>query len=39
MMDTMFDIPSSGCKEFSVTLPYAKEKIEKANFVELKKVG
>ena len=39
MMDTMFDIPSSGCKEFRVTLPYAKEKIEKANFVELKKVG
>ena len=29
MMDTMFDIPSSGCKEFRVTLPYAKEKIEK----------
>ena len=39
MMDTMFAIPSSGCKEFRVTLPYAKEKIEKANFVELKKVG
>jgi len=39
MMDTMFDIPSAGCKEFRVTLPYAKEKIEKANFAELKKVG
>ena len=39
MMDTMYEIPSSGCKEFRVTLPYAKEKIEKANFVEVKKVG
>ena len=39
MMDTMFDIPSAGCSEFRVTLPYAKEKIEKANLTELKKVG
>ena len=39
MMDTMYEIPSSGDKEFRVTLPYAKKKIEKANFVGLKKVG
>ena len=39
MMDTMFDIPSTDRREFCVTLPYAKEKIEKANFTEMKKVG
>ena len=39
MMDTMFEIPSSGSKKFTVTLPYVKKKIEKANFLELKKVG
>ena len=39
MMDTMFDLPSSDVREFTVTLPYAKKKIEKANIVELKQVG
>ncbi len=39
MMDTMFDIPSSDRRKFTVTLPYAKEKIEKANILELKQVG
>ena len=32
MMDTMFEIPSSGDERFAVTLPYAKEKIEKRIF-------
>lgn len=36
MMDTMFDLPSSDCKEFRVTLSYAKQKIDKANFIELR---
>lgn len=39
MMDTMFDIPSTGTRKFTVTLPYAKEKIEKTNVMNLKKVG
>lgn len=36
MMDTMFEIPSSDAKQFTVTMPYAKKKIEKANYLELK---
>ena len=39
MMDTMFDIPSSDARKFTVTLSYAKKKIEKANILELKQVG
>lgn len=39
MMDTMFDIPSTDTRKFTVTLPYAKKKIEKANILELKQVG
>ncbi|MEG1865197.1 MAG: ATP-dependent Clp protease ATP-binding subunit ClpX [Alistipes sp.] len=39
MMDTMFEIPSTDSRKFVVTLPYAKQKTEKANFLELKKVG
>lgn len=39
MMDTMFDVPSTGVRKFTVTLPYAKEKIEKTNIMSLKKVG
>ena len=39
MMDTMFELPSTDRKKFTVTLPYAKKKIEKANFLDLKKVG
>lgn len=36
MMDTMFEVPSSGEKSFRVTLDYAKGKIEHAAFAELK---
>jgi len=39
MTDTMFDIPSSDCREFRVTLEYAREKVERANFSELRRVG
>lgn len=39
MMDTMFEIPSSGSSKFTVSLQYVKNKIEKTNFLELKKVG
>ena len=39
MMDTMFDIPSSGERRFEVTLPYAREKFEKKKFLALKQVG
>ena len=37
MMDTMFELPSTDRKKFTVTLSYAKKKIEKANFLDLKK--
>ncbi len=39
MMDTMFEIPSSGERRFVVTLDYAKRKIEKTNFAALRRVG
>ncbi len=39
MMDTMFDVPSTDTHKFTVTLPYARKKIEKANILELKRVG
>ncbi len=39
MIDAMYDVPSSGQKTFTVTLQYAKNKIEGANFLELKQVG
>lgn len=41
MMDTMFEIPSdSSCKEFTVTLDYAREKIERtAAQTALRQVG
>ena len=29
MIDAMFELPSSGLKDFHVTLEYAKERIEK----------
>lgn len=32
LMDAMFDLPSSKKKELHITLDYAKEKLEKANF-------
>lgn len=38
MMDTMYSLPSEkDCKEHRITLPYAKEKIEKAKLLQLKK--
>ncbi len=36
MMDMMFEVPSSGEKSFRVTLDYARGKIERAAFAELK---
>ncbi|WP_417015516.1 ATP-dependent Clp protease ATP-binding subunit ClpX [Alistipes sp.] len=39
MMDTMFELPSSGAREFTVTLDYARQKVEKANLPVLKQVG
>ena len=39
MMDTMFEIPSTDARKFTVTLPYARQKVEKANILELKQVG
>lgn len=38
MIDTMFDIPSSGERQFEVTLSYARGKFEKKNFLALKQV-
>lgn len=39
MMDTMYELPSTDTRKYTVTLPYARKKIEKANFSELKQVG
>ncbi|MCC8020228.1 MAG: ATP-dependent Clp protease ATP-binding subunit ClpX [Rikenellaceae bacterium] len=40
IMDTMYTLPSQNdCKEFHVTLPYAREKIEKVNFAQLRHAG
>ncbi len=39
MNDVMFDIPTSNDKEFRVTMAHAREKLEKVNFLELKRVG
>ena len=39
MIDAMYDVPSSGAKEYVVTLEYAKKKIEGANFFELRQVS
>ena len=36
MIDAMYDVPSSGAKEYVVTLEYAKKKIEGANFFRVK---
>ena len=38
MMDTMFEVPTSGHRKFVVTLDYAKRKVEKANFSEFREV-
>lgn len=38
MMDTMYEVPSKAdCKDFRVTLKYAREKIEKAKLDQLRK--
>lgn len=39
MIDTMYELPSTEARHFTITLPYAKKKIEKTNFLELKQVG
>ncbi|MFI3263785.1 MAG: ATP-dependent Clp protease ATP-binding subunit ClpX [Rikenellaceae bacterium] len=39
MTDIMFDIPSMDLAEFSVTLPYAKEKVESDSSLSLKHVS
>ena len=36
MMDTMFEVPTSGNRKFTVTLDYAKRKVEKVNFSEFR---
>ena len=38
MTDTMFDVPSSGVRRFTVTLDYARSKCEQADFGALKQV-
>ena len=38
MMDTMFEVPTSGDRKFTVTVEYAKQKVEKANFSEFRQV-
>ena len=39
MMDCMFELPSTGVGQFTVTLAYAKEKIEKTHILPMKQVG
>ncbi len=39
MTDIMFDIPSMDLTEFSVTLPYAKEKVDSEKSLSLKQVS
>ena len=39
MIDAMYEVPMSGQSQFTVTLDYAKKKIERANFLQLKQVG
>lgn len=39
MMDTMFDLPSTDTRRYTVTLSYAKQKLENVKMAELKKVG
>ena len=39
MMDTMYELPSTDPRKYTVTLDDAKKKIEKSNFLELKRVG
>ena len=39
IIDAMYDLPSSGEAQFTVTLDYAKKKIEGSNFLQLKQVS
>ena len=39
IIDAMYEIPSSGESSFTVTLEYAKKRIEGSNFLELKQVS
>ncbi|MBQ2395362.1 MAG: ATP-dependent Clp protease ATP-binding subunit ClpX [Alistipes sp.] len=38
MIDTMFEVPTSGNRKFVVTLDYAQRKVEKTNFSEFRQV-
>jgi ATP-dependent Clp protease ATP-binding subunit ClpX len=38
MIDAMFELPSSGIKDFHITLEYAKERVEKTEYQHLKAV-
>jgi ATP-dependent Clp protease ATP-binding subunit ClpX len=38
MIDTMFEVPTSGNRKFVVTLDYAQRKLEKTNFAEFRQV-
>ena len=38
MMDTMFEVPTAGNRKFTVTVEYAKQKVEKSNFSEFRQV-
>jgi ATP-dependent Clp protease ATP-binding subunit ClpX len=38
MIDTMFEVPTSGNRKFVVTLDYAQRKLEKTNFSEFRQV-
>lgn len=35
MLELMFEVPSKDIKEYTVTLDYAKSKVEKANITAL----
>ena len=39
MIDAMYEVPMSGEQKFTVSIEYAKKKIESSNFLELKRVG
>ena len=39
MTDTMFEVPSSGSKSFTVTADYAREKLERSGAAVLRQVG
>jgi hypothetical protein len=38
MLDVMYDLPSQGIATFTVTLDYAKQKLEKAEYLRYEQV-